>query len=121
MKKIFVTLLTLGAFAISVEAYDQNERRQDMQSMEAAMSQIQKGILYNNKKLVLQGVKNLKSASNNVEIAPKGDLDYTPAFAKSQTKSIMMFADKVKADIEGGKKHSAAKNYTKVLSVYLMS
>ncbi len=115
MKKVIITLLTLGILAISVDAYDQNDRRKDMQSMEAAMSQIQKGILYNNKKMVLQGVENLKSASGNVEIAPKGALDYTPAFAKSQTKSIMIYADKVKADIESGKKHSAAKNYTKVL------
>jgi len=115
MKKAVMTLFTLGALALSVHAYDQNERRQDMQSMEAAMAQIQKGILYNNKKMVVQGVETLKKASKNVEIAPKDELDYVPSFAKSQTKNIMLYADKVKTDIEAGKKHSAAKNYTKVL------
>ncbi len=115
MKKTLTGLLTIAALALSVQAYDQNDRRQDMQTMEASMAQIQKGILYNNKKLVLQGVENLKSASQNIQIAPKGDMDYTPAFAKSQTKNILVYADKVKANIEAGKKHAAAKNYTKVL------
>ncbi len=115
MKKAMIALFTLTAVGLSLQAYDQNDRRQDMQTMEASMAQIQKGILYNNKKLVLQGVDNLKAASKNVEISPKGELDYTPSFAKSQTKSILIYADKVKADFEAGKKHGAAKNYTKVL------
>ncbi len=115
MKKGMLALLTLGALALSLHAYDENDRRQDMQTMEAAMGQIQKGILYNNKSLVVQGVDNLKTTAKNVQISPKGEMDYTPAFAKSQTKSIMVYADKVKADIEAGKKHSAADNYTKVL------
>ena len=115
MKKGLITLFMFGALAAGLHAYDQNDRRQDMQTMEASMAQIQKGILYNNKTLVLQGVDNLISASQNVKIAPKGELDYTPAFARSQTKSIKLYAEKLKADFEAGKKHSAAKNYTKVL------
>ena len=115
MKQALIALVTVATVGLTLQAYDQNDRRQDMQTMEAAMAQIQKGILYNNKKLALQGVENLKAASANVQIAPKGDLDYGPAFAKAQTKNIMAYADKLKADIEAGKKHGAAKNYTKVL------
>ena len=115
MKNTLISLLLLSALTLSAQAYDQNDRRQDMQSMETAISLIQKGILYNNKKMALQGVENLKQASKNVEISPKGELDYLPSFAKSKTKSIMLYADKVKEDIEAGKNHTAAKNYTKVL------
>jgi len=115
MTKTLISLFTMGTLALSIHAYDQNDRQKDMQAMESSMSQIQKGILYNNKKIVLQGIDNLKVASKNVEISPKGEMDYAPVFAKKQTKNIMIYADKIKASIEAGKKHYAADNYKKVL------
>ncbi len=115
MAKTLISLFAMGTLALSIHAYDHNDRQKDMQAMEASMSQIQKGIFYNNKKIVLQGVDNLKAASQNVEISPKGEIDYAPVFAKSQTKNIMTYADKIKAAIEVGKKHNAADSYKKVL------
>ena len=115
MKKMLVTILTVGLFSFTLQAYDQIQRIQDMQTMESAMAEIQKGILYNNKDLVLEGVKNLKEASLNVEIKPKDDMDYSTSFAKKQSKNIMKYADKIKENIEDGRKHGASKNYTKVL------
>ena len=35
------------------------------------------------KDLVHNGVKSLKEASKNIEIAPKSDMDYSSTFAKS--------------------------------------
>ena len=115
MKKIITGLFTLGVLTLSLNAYDQAERIQDMQTMEASMAQIQKGILYNNKKMVLQGVENLKNASSKVEVTSKTDMDYSAVFAKKQAANIVKFANKVKNNIEAGHKHAAATNYTKVL------
>ncbi len=116
MKKIIVNVLVLGFMTLSLQAYDQVERIQDMQTMEAAMAQIQKGVLYNNKKMALQGVENLKKASSKVEVAPKGLMDYSTVFAKKQAANIVKYSDKMKSNIEANQKHAAATNYTKVLS-----
>ena len=116
MKKIMISLLALSTLTLSLQAYDQVERIQDMQTMEVSMSQIQKGILYNNKKMVLQGVENLKQASSKVEVAQKTDMDYSAKFAKKQASNIIKFADKVKSEMDAGRKHGATTNYTKVLS-----
>ena len=115
MKKLLASLLTVSTLSMSLYGYDQMERIQDMQTMESAMSQIQKGILYNNKKLVLQGVANLKEASANVEVAPKNFKDYNSVFAKKQAKNIIKYSNKIKENIEADRKHGAATNYTKVL------
>jgi predicted RNA-binding protein with EMAP domain len=115
MKKILAALFTVSTLTMSLYGYGQTNRIQDMQNMETAMSEIQKGILYNNKKMVLEGVENLKKASANVKVAPKGDMDYNAIFAKKQSKNIIKYADKVKENIEAGHKHGAATNYTNVL------
>ena len=116
MKKIIAGLVTFGALTFSVQAYDQAERIVDMQKMESAMAQIQRGILYNHQKMAIQGVEKLKEASANVQIAPKGDMDYGSAFAKTQAANIMESADKIKDYMEKNRKHAATKNYTKILN-----
>jgi len=116
MKKIMTGLFTLSMLTLGLQAYDQIERIQDMQTMEVSMAEIQKGILYNNKKMVLQGVENLKQASSKVEVAQKTDMDYSAKFAKKQASNIIKFADKVKSEMDAGRKHGATTNYTKVLN-----
>ena len=115
MKKAIAVLFTLSTLTMSLYGYNQTDRIQDMQTMETAMAKIQKGILYNDKKIVIEGVKNLEKASANVEVAPKGDMDYSPVYAKQQSKNIMKYAEKIKSNIEENRKHSASSNYTKVL------
>jgi len=78
------------------------------------MAKIQKGILSNNKLLVLTGVDELKKSSSQVEVAPKGAMDYGPSFAKKQSDNIMKYADKIKSSIEENHKHAAKTNYTKI-------
>ena len=56
MKKVLGMLVLVSMVSISVSAYDQTDRVKDMQAMETAMAEIQKGLLYNNKAMVMEGV-----------------------------------------------------------------
>ncbi len=116
MKKIMAGLLTFGALTLGLQAYDQAERIKDMQIMEVSMTEIQRGILYNNKAMVLKGVDSLKKTSRKVEVSNKDDMDYSASFAKKQGENIIRYADKLKANIEANQKHAATTNYTKVLN-----
>jgi len=116
MKKIIISLLVLASMTLSLHAYSDADRIQDMQVMEIAMAKIQKGILYNNKEMVAKGVEKLKHASSKVEIAKKNDMDYSAKFAKNKASNIIKFADKVKSEMDAGRKHGATTNYTKVLN-----
>ncbi len=115
MKKVWSMLLVVGTMSMSVHAYDQTDRIKDMQEMETAMAQIQKGILYNNQKLVIDGVAQLKKASINIEIAPKEAMDFSSRFAKRQSENIMKYADKIQKNIEENHKHGASTNYANVM------
>ncbi len=116
MKKIMAGLLTFGALTLALQAYDQAERIKDMQIMEVSMTEIQRGILYNNKAMVLKGVDSLKKTSRKVEVSNKDDMDYSASFAKKQGENIIRYADKLQANIEANQKHAATTNYTKVLN-----
>ncbi len=117
MKKVIVGLFTLSVLALAVQAYDKVERRHDMQMMEAAMAQIQKGILSNNDKMALQGASNLKEISNKIEIPQnKAELDYKPKYAKKMAKDIMKHVDDISDKIEDGKLHSATASYAEILN-----
>ena len=116
MKKIVTSMMVMSVLSMSLYGYSQEERVADMQAMEMAMAKIQKGILSNNDKMVVEGVDNLQKATANIEVAPKGDMDYGPSYAKQQSKNIMKYADKIKSNIEDDRKHSATSNYTNVLN-----
>ena len=116
MKKMILSLFALSALTLTQQAYDDTDRRVDMQAMEESMAQTQKGMLYNNKQLVSQGVANLKQSSDTVEIVEKSVMDYSPRFAKEQADDIMKLANEIQEKMAAGKKHSAATSYTKVLN-----
>ena len=115
MKKITTSMMVLSVFSMSLYGYSTEERIADMQKMEAAMAQIQKGIPYNHQKMAIQGVEKLKEASANVQAAPKGDMDYSGAYAKTKAANIMKYADEVKGYMKKNRKHAATTNYTKIL------
>ena len=115
MKKTVTVMMAMSVLSMSLYGYSKEERVKDMQTMETAMAQIQKGLLSNDQKMVLEGVDNLKKSTASVEVAPKAHMDYGPAYAKKQSENILIYADKIKSNIEEGRKHSAAKNYTEVL------
>lgn len=115
MKKTIAGLFTIAALTLHVQAYDQTQRIEDMQTMEKSMTEIQKGILYNDQERVVRGVESLQKTSGKVEIVQKDEMDYTAQFAKKQAENINRYADKLKRSIEANEKHAAAANYTKVL------
>jgi len=116
MKKTVTAVMIMSVLSMSLYGYTKEERVKDMQVMEAAMAQIQKGILSNNDEMVIKGVDNLKKSTANVEVAPKWKMDYSPSYAKQQTENILKYADKIKSNIKEDRKHSASANYTKVLN-----
>ncbi len=116
MKKIVTSMMVMSVLSMSLYGYSQADRVKDMQVMETAMAQIQKGILSNNDKMVVEGVDNLKKSTANVEVAPKWKMDYSPSYAKQQTENILTYADKIKSSIGEDRKHSASKSYTKILN-----
>jgi len=115
MKKILGMLLLVSGVSMSTFAYDQTDRIKDMQTMEIAMAEIQKGILYNNSKLVVDGVALLKKAASSVEVAPKSTMEFSASFAKRKSDNIKKYADKIEENIKSGHKHGAARHYTNVL------
>ena len=115
MKKVLSMLLMVSTMSVSLYAYDQADRIKDMQTMEAAMATIQKGILYNNSKLVVEGVATLKEAASSVEVAPKSTMEFSGSFAKRKSDNIKKYADKIEENIKSGHKHGAARHYTNVL------
>lgn len=115
MKNIFKGMGLLLAVTLGLQAYSQIDRIKDMQTMASAMEAIQKGILYNNKKMVSDGAEQLKGAAAKVEVSPKGEMDFSASFAKNKSKNIMKYAEKIKSNIDAGHKHGAAANYTKAL------
>ncbi len=116
MKKIVTSMMVMSVLSMSLYGYSQADRVKDMQVMETAMAQIQKGILSNDDKMVVEGVDNLKKSTANVEVAPKWKMDYSPSYAKQQTENILTYADKIKSSIGEDRKHSASKSYTKILN-----
>jgi len=115
MKKTVTVMMVMSVLSMSLYGYSKEDRVKDMQVMEGAMAQIQKGILSNDDKMVIAGVDNLKKSSSNVEVDPKWKMDYSPTYAKQQTENILIYADKIKSSIESDRKHSANSNYTKIL------
>ena len=115
MKKIVTSMMVMSVLSVSVFGYSTAERIQDMKMMEMAMAKIQKGLLSNHQLLVIAGVNDLKKSAGSIEVAPKGDMDYGPSYAKQQKQDIMRYADKIKSSIENNRKHTANANYTKIL------
>ena len=116
MNKMMIGLVSATVLAFTLQGYDKQDRRMDMQVMESSMAQIQKGILYNNKKIVYQGILNLKESASNIEIIAKTQMDYGSKYAKKQAKEIIKLADAIERKMKNGQKHSAATSYTSVLN-----
>ena len=57
MKKTVTAMMVMSVLSMSLYGYSKEERVKDMQAMEAAMAQIQKGILSNDDKMVIEGAE----------------------------------------------------------------
>lgn len=96
------------------------ERMKNMQEMEIAMSEIQKGFLYDHIHVVNNGVKHLKATIRNTESFIKPGINKkginSLIYAKKQATDIDKLADEIAEAFKKGDKYNAANSYLKVLS-----
>lgn len=96
------------------------DRMHNMQQMETAMSEIQKGFLYDNVNVVKNGVKHLKVTIAHTESFIKEGVNKegfnSLVYAKKQAADIEGLADQILLTFEQGDKYNAANNYLRVLS-----
>ena len=96
------------------------DRMKNMQEMETAMSEIQKGFLYDNVNVVKNGVKHLKVTIAHTESFIKEGVNKegfnSLVYAKKQAVDIEKIADDILLTFEQGDRYNAANNYLKVLS-----
>ncbi len=123
MKKIISGLLILGCvLGANDEAKISKERIDAMRSMEKSMATIQKGFLYNDIRIVEEGVKALKERSIHLEPPLRGDElllnkkeTYKYKFTKKQAYRMNIYADDLQRDFYNGEKKQAMYAYTKIL------
>ena len=96
------------------------DRMKNMQEMETAMADIQKGFLFDNVNVVKNGVKHLKVTIAHTESFIKEGVNKegfnSLLYAKKQASDIEALADKILLTFEQGDKYNSANNYLKVLS-----
>jgi len=94
MKKANAAILALALLVSASFAKDKTEIQKDMAAQEAAMSTIQKGLLYSSKDIVSEGVKALKDANKAASL--KDHLPtYLPDGKKALYKNAMQQGDNV--------------------------
>jgi cytochrome c556 len=96
------------------------DRMKNMAEMETAMSEIQKGFLYDNVNVVRNGVKHLKVTIAHTESFIKEGVNEegfnSLVYAKKQAVDIGKLADEILLTFEQGDRYNAANSYLKVLS-----
>jgi len=120
MYKKIIRIIILFSLTLHAE-YTNEERIEDMQKMEQAMSKIQKGLLVNDKKILSEGVDQLQAITRKVE--PPLDANrvlakentYKYKFSRKQGEKIIKFAENIKREMDAGNKHSASKGFVNVL------
>ena len=119
MKKVLL-MVVLTVSVLFAREYIQPDRMKNMQEMEAAMSTIQKGFLYNNVNVVKNGVKDLKERVKHTESFIKENINKegvnTLVYAHKQAEDITKLANDILTTFEKGDRYNAANHYLKVLS-----
>ena len=117
-KALLLSILVSGV--LFAQEYIQPDRMKNMQEMEAAMSVIQKGFLFDNVNVVKNGVKDLKDRVKHTESFIKAGVNKegfnTLVYAQKQAKDISALADEILATFEKGDRYGAANGYLRVLS-----
>lgn len=120
MKKILL-MLALGSVMLCAQQDVLNpDRMKNMQAMETAMSEIQKGFLYDNINVVKNGVKHLKKTVSFTESFIKEGIEKNKinnkVYAHKEAANITRMADEILVTFEKGDRYSAANNYLLILS-----
>ncbi|MEA1880121.1 MAG: hypothetical protein U9N11_05720 [Campylobacterota bacterium] len=121
MKKTVLALLLASSVLFAQEIEVRNlDRMKNMQSMETALSMIQKGFLFDNIHVVTNGVKDLKTTALHTESFIKEGVTKegfnTLVYAQKQAADISELADKILVTFEKGDRYGAANNYLQILS-----
>ena len=119
MKRVLLLLVLLSTFSFA--EYTKEDRVADMRAMEAAMSDIQKGFLYNSGDLIKQGSKVLRNHALTLQPPRIGDSSltreetYAFMFARKQQRKIDSHAARLAEKFENGDKYQAMHHFTKIL------
>lgn len=120
MKKSLLVLLLTSGVLFAQQEVRHIDRMKNMQDMETAMSEIQKGFLFDNAHVVKNGVKHLKETVGYTESFIKGGVNKegfnSLVYAKKQAVDISKLADDILLAFEKGDRYEAANGYLKVLS-----
>ena len=120
MKKSLLVLILASGMLFAQQEVLYPDRMKNMQEMETAMSEIQKGFLFDNVNVVKNGVKHLKETISNTESFIKGGVNKegfnSLIYARKQAVDISKEADEILVAFEKGDRYGAASGYLKVLS-----
>jgi len=119
MKKALLVSILVSSVLFGQEVLHP-DRMKNMQDMETAMSEIQKGFLFDNVNVVKNGVKHLKVTIGHTESFIKEGVNKegfnSLIYARKQADDIEKLADTILLTFEQGDRYNAANNYLKVLS-----
>jgi cytochrome c556 len=121
MKKVLLLLLISSVMIFAGDKKDNRLNQiKTMQSLEVAMSTIQKGFLYNNTALVKQGITSLKEnvkniKSFNIKKDKKRDFD-AKKYSIAELKAIGILADQMLKDFDKGDKEVVLGGFQKMLN-----
>ena len=120
MKKSLLVLVLASGMLFAQQEVRHPDRMKNMQEMETAMSEIQKGFLFDNVNVVKNGVKHLKKTISHTESFIKGGVNSegfnSLIYAKKQAVDISKIADEILSAFEKGDNYNAANGYLRVLS-----
>ena len=107
MKKIvMMALLAFGV--IQVEAADQDLRIKTMQNLEKGMETILKGMMYNNKSIILKGVDAIKDNTKNIALFniknDEGVNFKAKKYSETEAKALGGLAEKILNKFSKGEK-----------------
>jgi len=109
----------MSSFAFA--EYTKADRVADMQAMEKAMADIQKGFLYNNNDMIQGGVKVLRDHALTLQPPRSGekslsrDETYAFMFARKQQRKIDDHAAQLAEKFARGDKYQSMHHFTKIL------
>ncbi len=118
-KGILVVLASMTLLSVNASAYSDKERINDMQMMEKATQQMQKGFLYNNISDIKAGAALLKKHAAVIQPPIKQGETYKNNYAytvtKREAKEMIKYTDEAVANYEAFKPKQAMNSFTKVL------
>ena len=117
MKKI-ILLSLLVSVVIYAQDTEQNKRIETMQNLEIGMETILKGLMYNNKNILIKGVDELGENAKHIDafnIKNDKDRNFKPKkYAETQSKVVTALAEDVLTSFSKGDRRRSVDNFKKL-------